>query len=260
MTTLPASTWREQLAFAHHLADASRPIARAHFRQPLAVELKSDLSPVTIADRAIEQELRRLIRDRYPAHGILGEEFGRESGSECTWVLDPIDGTRSFISGMPLFGTLIALLQGTQPVLGIIDIPGTGERWSGTLGGESRFGDAVARTSACVDLSRARVYATTPDMFNAEDWPKFDRLSRAAALRRYGGDCYAYGLLASGHCELVVEAGMQPYDYLALVPVIEGAGGRISDWQGQPLGLESDGRVLAAAGEALWKQALTILA
>jgi myo-inositol-1(or 4)-monophosphatase len=259
--TLPeANNLLSELALALRLADAARPIAMAHFRSALAIETKSDLSPVTIADRAIETELRRLIQSEFPEHGILGEEFGTTRGSDFTWVLDPIDGTKSFITGMPLFGTLIALLHGQQPVLGIIDIPATGERWLGQRGLPSLFNGAVAKTSTCERIEDARVFTTSPDMFDADGWRRYDALSRRAAFRRYGGDCYIYGLLASGHCDLIVEMGLKPYDYLAMVTVIEGAGGRISDWRGQPLGLHSDGRVVAAASESLWREALEALA
>jgi len=256
------------LKFAEELADAARPIAMRHFRHPLAIETKADASPVTIADRLIEAELRRMIAARFPDHAIFGEEFANSPALESpgtsdrpryTWVLDPIDGTRSFISGMPLFGTLIALLRDGRPQLGVVDFPALGERWMAADGAATRHNGVPARTSTCVRIEQARVYATSPDIFDGLDWPLFDALSRRAAMRRYGGDCYAYALLASGHCDLVVEAGLQPYDYLPLVAVIEGAGGRISDWQGQALGLDSDGHVVAAATAALWQQTLAEL-
>lgn len=247
------------LRFANQLADAARPIAREYFRQPLAVESKADLSPVTIADRTIEIALRQMIESRYPDHGILGEEFSARQGNHLTWVLDPIDGTRSFITGMPLFGTLIALLQDGRPMLGVIDFPALSERWTGATGQASRHLGNVVRTSSVGKLAEASCYSTSPDMFTGEDAGKVSRLGAQLGMRRFGGDCYAYALLASGHCDLVVEAGLQPYDYLSLVPVIEGAGGRISDWQGRALTLESDGRVLAAANTSLWEQALASL-
>jgi myo-inositol-1(or 4)-monophosphatase len=244
------------VGFAEDLAAAARRIALRHFRRPLEVEWKADESPVTIADREIETELRRLIRERFPAHGIFGEEFGAQPGEGYTWVVDPIDGTQSFLCGVPLFGTLIALLHGVTPVLGVIDVPALDERWLGYAGAPTRCNGMTVRTSLCTDLARARVYTTTPDAFDTEAWQRYDALSRCAAIRRFGGDCYNYGLLASGHCELVVEAGLQPYDYLALVPVIEGAGGRISDWNGEPLGLHSSGLVVAAANATLWARTM----
>lgn len=249
----------EFLRFANQLADAARPIAREYFRQPLAVESKADSSPVTIADRTIEAALRQQIESRYPGHGILGEEFSARHGNNFTWVLDPIDGTRSFITGMPLFGTLIALLQEGRPILGVIDFPALSERWTGVTGQPTRHLGSVVRTSDVVQLGDASCYSTSPDMFIGEDAGKFAQLSAQVGMRRFGGDCYAYALLASGYCDIVVEAGLQPYDFLSLVPVIEGAGGRISDWRGRALTPESDGRVLAAANPSLWEQALAAL-
>jgi inositol-phosphate phosphatase / L-galactose 1-phosphate phosphatase / histidinol-phosphatase len=251
---------RREFALAQRLADAARPIALSYFRRPLAIERKADLSPVTVADRAIESALRSMIREHFPAHGIFGEEFGSEPGTEFTWVLDPIDGTKSFISGLPLFGTLIALLRDEQPVLGVIEIPATAERWLGRHGSATQFNGRDIRASACASIADARIVTTSPNAFSSEDWRRFDALSSRAAVRRFGGDCYGYGLLASGHCDLVIEAGLAPYDYLALVTVIEGAGGKISDWNGAALGLTSDGRVVAAANESLWNLALEGLA
>jgi myo-inositol-1(or 4)-monophosphatase len=248
-------------ALAQQLADSARTIALRWFRQPLAVEAKADDSPVTQADREIETCMRGMIGAAFPQHAILGEEFGFAQGASFTWVLDPIDGTRSFITGSPLWGTLIALLHGDRPLLGLIDIPATGERWFALAGAECTLNGRPARSSGCARLDDARVYTTSPDTFaERADWERFERLSRQAAMRRFGGDCYSYGLLASGHCDLVVEAGLQPYDYLAMVAIIEAAGGRISDWRGAPLTVASDGRVVAAASETLWREALAALA
>ena len=245
---------------AHGLADEARELALRWFRTRLAVDTKPDDSPVTIADREVEHRLRALIAARFPAHGLLGEEHGGErTDADWVWVLDPIDGTASFITGSPLWGNLIALLWRGRPVLGMINSPVLGERWVGVHGRRSQLGGEECRTSGCTRLAEARVYTTTPDTFDAAGWHAFDTLSRAAAMRRFGGDCHAYGLLASGHVDLVVEMGLQPYDYLALVPVIEGAGGVITDWAGQALGLRSDGRVVAAATAALHRQALSAL-
>lgn len=247
------------LALAGRLADTSRSIARSYFRRPIEIERKPDRSPVTVADRAIETELRRMIRAEFPAHGIRGEEYGHEPGNEFTWVLDPIDGTKSFISGFPLFGSLIALVCGNQPVLGVIETPAIGERWIGCAGLPTLFNGEAARTSTCDRIEQARVYTTTADAFNDPDWQRFDALSRRAAFRRFGGDCYLYGLLASGHCDLVIEVGLKPHDYLALVPVVEGAGGKISDWRGAALDPNNGNHVVAAATEPLWLQAIDAL-
>ncbi|WP_026596924.1 histidinol-phosphatase [Methylobacterium sp. 77] len=245
------------LAFAHRLADFAAPLARHYFRTELPVEAKADASPVTAADRAIESLLRAEIRSVYPDHGILGEEEGGDFERPLTWVIDPIDGTKSFITGMPLFGTLIALVSDGRPILGVIDMPALGERWCGTCEA-AWFGDRPARTSDR-SLAEARLFATSPDIFEGPDADAFASLSQAAGLRRFGGDCYAYGLLACGHCDLVVEAGLQVYDVMALVPVVEGAGGVMTDWDGQALTPAFDGRVVAAANASLHADALRYL-
>ena len=248
------------LALANRLADVARKIARGYFRGPIAVEQKADRTPVTAADREIETEMRRMIRDEFPTHGIQGEEFAAEAGTEYTWVLDPIDGTKSFISGFPLFGTLIALTQGARSVLGVIEAPALGERWLGVEGAPTVFNGAAVRTSGCTSIETARVCCTTTDAFSSERLRRYDAYSSRAVMRRYGGDCYLYGLLAAGHCDLVIEAAMKPHDFQALVPVVEGAGGSISDWSGRPLDAHSGDSVLAAATPELWAQAVAALA
>ena len=248
------------MALAGAMADMARKLARSHFRGAIDVEQKADHSPVTAADRAIETEMRRMIRAEFPTHGIRGEEFAAEAGVQFTWVLDPIDGTKSFISGFPLFGSLIALLFEDRPVLGVIEVPAISERWFGCRGSPSLFNGAEARTSACTAIERARVYSTTTDCFHGEHLHRYEQLSGRAAMRRYGGDCYIYGLLASGHCDLVIEGALKPHDFMALIPVIEGAGGKISDWNGATLDSQSGDRVVAAATEALWAQAVSALA
>lgn len=247
-------------AFAASLASEVRALSRRWFRHPLQVDTKADESPVTIADREVEAALRRRIAARFPAHGILGEELGRSHvDAEYVWSLDPIDGTRSFITGQPLWGTLIALLHRGTPVLGVIDMPVLDERWIGIAGKPTRLNGAICRTSERRRLADASLYSTSPDLFRDMDSAAFERLSRAVHMRRFGGDCYSYALLSSGHLDLVLETGLQPYDYLALTPVIEGAGGTITDWSGRPLDMRSDGRVLAAANTALHAQALAIV-
>jgi inositol-phosphate phosphatase/L-galactose 1-phosphate phosphatase/histidinol-phosphatase len=255
---IPSSEVDKFIAFANNLADAARPLALSYFRTPLDVISKLDESPVTIADRTIEKHIRDMIEARFPSHGIYGEEMGVKKGDDFTWVLDPIDGTKSFITGFPLFGTLISLTYRGKPFCGLIDTPATGERWQGRPG-VTLFGDHRAMTSRCENLSDARFYTTSPDMFSGADVDDYETVSRAARLRRFGGDCYIYGLLASGHCDLALETGLQPYDYMALVPVVEGAGGCITDWQGKPLSIHSDGRVLASATPKLQEAALDLL-
>jgi inositol-phosphate phosphatase / L-galactose 1-phosphate phosphatase / histidinol-phosphatase len=247
------------VSLAEQLADVARRIARRHFRAPLDIARKPDGTPVTIADRGIEEEMRRLIRAAFPGHAIRGEEFAAEGRGELTWVLDPIDGTKSFISGFPLFGSLIALAQGTRPVVGVIEAPALGERWVGAAGRATLFNGTPVHTSDCRALAQAILYTTTAETFEGADRSLFEALAARCALRRFGGDCYLYGMLASGYCDLVVEARLKPHDFMAVVPVVAGAGGMITDWQGAPLDLSSDGRVIAAATETLWREAVEVL-
>jgi inositol-phosphate phosphatase / L-galactose 1-phosphate phosphatase / histidinol-phosphatase len=248
------------LALAGELADAAGAAIRPAFRTPLAVDDKPDLTPVTAADRAAEAAMRRLIEARFPDHGIIGEEFGRErETAEFIWVLDPIDGTKSFISGVPLFGTLIALTQRGRPLLGVIDQPISHERWVGAVGRPTTLNGASVHCRACRSLSAATLFATTPDMFKGEDFAAFARVSAAAKLVRFGADCYAYGLVAAGFVDLVVEAGLKPYDFSPMVAIVEGAGGVASDWQGRPLNLASDGRVVIAGDARAHRAALALL-
>ena len=249
------------LALAAELADAAGAAIRPYFRRSIAVEDKPDLSPVTAADRAAEQAMRRLIADRFPEHGIIGEEFGRErEGAEFVWVLDPIDGTKSFISGVPLFGTLIALARQGRPILGIIDQPISRERWIGAAGRAATFNGAAIRCRPCAALAAATMFSTSPDMFKGADSDAHARVAKAAKLVRFGADCYAYGLLAHGFIDLVIESSLKPYDFSAMVPIVEGAGGIATDWQGRPLSLASDGRVLVAGDPNAHREALALLA
>jgi inositol-phosphate phosphatase/L-galactose 1-phosphate phosphatase/histidinol-phosphatase len=232
---------------AERLADTVRPIVLGCFRAGVAFDIKADLSPVTAADRQAEAAMRRLIEETFPEHGIFGEEYGGERlDAAHVWVLDPIDGTKSFVTGKPLFGTLIALLRDGRPVVGVIDMPALNERWVGIEGRQTTFNHRPVRARACQELPLAWLYASSPQMFVNADADAFSRLRTRCYAALYGADCYAYGLLASGTVDLVCEASTQPYDYCALVSVVTGAGGIISDWEGRPLGLDSDGRVLAA--------------
>jgi len=246
--------------FAATLADEARTLSLSWFRRPLQIDTKADDSPVTQADREIERFLRQRIAERFPKHGVLGEEHGRvHIDAEFVWVIDPIDGTRSFITGWPIFGMLLALLWQGRPVIGQIDMPSLSERWVGRQGAPTLYNGAQVHTSGRRRLGEASVYTTSPDQFAPADWAQFDRVSRMAGARRFGGDCYSFGLLAAGHIDLVIDGGLQPYDYLSLVPVIEGAGGVITDWAGQALSLKSDGRVIASATEELHAATLRAL-
>lgn len=246
--------------FAGRLADASGVVINRHFRTRFEVERKADETPVTIADRESEAAMRRLINETYPDHGIIGEEQGAErKDAELVWILDPIDGTRAFIAGKPMFGTLIALVRGCIPILGVIDQPVLGERWIGGAGRRTTFNGAAAAVRRCGALIDAVLNTTSPDLFTGADAARFARLSGAVAHTQYGGDCYAYGLLALGFMDLVVETDLKPHDFCALAPVVAGAGGTITDWHGGALSLSSDGRVVAAGDPALHARALEVL-
>ena len=248
------------LAFALSLADAAGDVIRPYFRKPLAIRDKADLTPVTAADRVAEETMRALIEARFPEHGILGEEFGRvREDAEFVWTLDPIDGTKSFISGVPLFGTLIALTRGGRSILGVIDQPILRERWVGAVGRPTTLNGAAIRCRACPVLAAATLFATTPDMFKGEDAASFARVSDQVKLTRFGADCYAYGLVATGFVDLVLEASLEPYDFCAMVPIVEGAGGVATDWRGANLDLASDGRILVAGDRRAHEAALALL-
>ena len=250
----------ELVALANSLADAARPIAVRYFRTPVTVDDKSDLSPVTIADREAETAMRALLARRVPGHGVFGEEHGAErTDAEYVWVLDPIDGTKAFITGLPIFGTLIALLHRGVPVLGIIDQPILKERWLGAAGRPSTLNDRPITVRACAALDKAYMYSTAPLMFPGPVAKRHEALAEKVKLFRWGGDCYAYGLLAAGHVDLVVENSLKLYDFAALAPVIKGAGGIITDWQGRELNMQSDGSVLAAGDPAIHRAASAIL-
>jgi histidinol phosphatase-like enzyme (inositol monophosphatase family) len=261
MATSYSSASDEFRQFASGLADAARAISLPSFRHDMRVHRKADDSPVTAIDRSIETMMRERIAERYPHHGILGEEHGRaHTDAEYVWVLDPIDGTQSFISGWPLWGCLIALLYRDKPLLGLVDIPVLDERWLAESGGATLCNQGPARTRACARLQDATIYCTSPDIFSAQELAAFDRVSKAARARRFGGDCYSYAMLASGHLDAVIESNLQPYDYLAMAPVIEGAGGIITDWQGQPLTMRSRGQVVAAGSAELHAEIVAGLA
>ena len=251
----------ELVSLANRLADAARPIAARYFRTPVAIDDKSDLSPVTIADREAETAMRALLGKYVPEHGVLGEEHGAErTDAEYVWVLDPIDGTRAFITGLPIFGTLIALLQRGVPVLGVIDQPILRERWLGAAGQPSTLNGQPIKVRACPSLDQAYMYSTAPLMFPGPIAQRHEALADKVKLFRWGGDCYAYGLLAAGHVDLVVENTLKLYDFAALAPVIKGAGGMITDWRGNELTMHSDGSVLAAGDPAIHRAASAVLA
>jgi histidinol-phosphatase len=251
----------EFVALAERLADASGHVVRRYFRTKIEIITKADDSPVTIADRETEMVLRQMVKLAYPQHGLIGEEFPAErADGEYVWVFDPIDGTKSFITGRPLFGTLIALLHRGRPILGVIDHPALGERWIGATGQPTTFQGKPVNVRPCADLSTAVLAASSPHMFGTEKATEaFQRVRRKAGLTLYGADCYAYGLIASGFHDLVVEANNGIHDFLPLVPVVEGAGGIITDWEGRALGVDSGDKVLAAGDRRMHEAALKLL-
>ena len=242
-----------EIALAHRLADAARAEIVPHFRTAVASEAKGDATPVTVADRAAEEAMRRILKAEVPQDGVHGEEFGIEAGrSNRMWVLDPIDGTTAFLAGRPIFATLIALLVDGFPVLGMIDQPINRERWLGVTGQGTTFNGSPVTTRPCRDLSQATVATTGPQYFTQDEGDMFMALAAKTDHKRMvmGGDCYNYACLASGHIDVICEAGLKLHDFAALVPVIEGAGGTMSDWSGEPLHAGSDGRVLALGDPA----------
>ncbi len=239
------------LAMAHKLADAARPVLQSYYRRPLEIDEKGDASLVTDADRAIERTMRDLINAELPDHGILGEEYGPENlDAEYVWILDPIDGTKSFITGKPSFNTLIALCQNGKPILGVIDQAILDERWIGVSGQSTTLNGEVVRARACEHLKDATIFTTGPDLFIEEKAiAGYKAAFRAARQPIYGIDSYGYGLIAMGFGDVLVESNLQPYDFCAAVPVIEGAGGVITDWNGDQLTINS-GDLVIASGDA----------
>jgi histidinol phosphatase-like enzyme (inositol monophosphatase family) len=256
------------IRLVHELADISGKISLTHFRTPLAVDAKADASPVTIADRDAEAAMRERIARAFPDHGIVGEEHGTEKpGAEWLWILDPIDGTKSFINGVPLFGTLIALWHQAAEGgawLGCINHPALKERWLGGAGTPTTLNGQPARARPCARVEDAMLYLTGPEYFREGDRAPFARLEKRVRHRRFGGsDCYHYGMVASGWTDMACEADLKLHDYAAIIPVLHGAGAVVSDWSGAALTLESHaragGRVLACGDARTHAQAVAIL-
>ena len=265
MSTPARLPYRTLLDSAHALADLSGQVIRPYFRRAMAIDNKAaqGFDPVTAADRGAERAIRDALAKRHPEHGILGEEYGAQtSRSPYTWVIDPIDGTKAFITGMPLWGTLIGLTHDGRATLGLMDQPFTRERvWAGPDASFWRLPGARAKriaTRPCPRLADAILSTTSPDLFTKTERVIFEKVKAQVRLTRFGGDCYAYCLLAAGHIDLVVEAGLKAYDVMALIPIIERAGGRITTWDGgRP---EGGGRIVAAGDPSLHAAALEVLA
>jgi histidinol phosphatase-like enzyme (inositol monophosphatase family) len=266
VSSLARAHFADLIKLAHELADSSRSVILPQFRRPMAVANKAGAAafdPVTKADQGAERTITRLIRKRVPEHGIVGEEYGKHrEDAAYQWVIDPIDGTRSFITGTPMWGTLIGLLNEGDPVLGLMDQPFTGERfWSERTAAYTRIGDGKPRrlrTRACPRVADALIMTTSPDLFErGAEADGFARIKRETRMTRYGGDCYAYCLLAHGLVDLVIEAGLKSYDVVALIPIVERAGGRMTTWDGRPA--TSGGRIVASGDPALHDKVLKLL-
>jgi myo-inositol-1(or 4)-monophosphatase len=258
MTAIDFASFVESLAT--HSGDAILPF----FRTSLSALDKSTngaFDPVTEADRAAEVAMRRLINAQFPSHGIVGEEFGAERrDAEYVWVLDPIDGTRAFICGLPMWGTLIGLTRHGRPVYGMMNQPFSRERFSGD-GQASRYegpaGPRVLRVRDCGSLSQAVLATTHPGAMAPPERQRFERVEAQAKMSRYGGDCYAYAMLAAGHIDLVVESGLKPYDIVAIIPIVEGAGGIVTNWAGGDA--SGGGSIIAAGSRHVYEEALAVL-
>lgn len=251
----------DDIRLAHALADAAGAVIRPYFRAEFGLQQKADRSPVTLADRAAEAAMRALIASHRPDDGVIGEEYGEDRpDADRLWVLDPIDGTRAFVTGRPIFGTLIALVEGGRPVLGVIDQPILAERWTGAAGRPTLFNGNAARTRRCGSLADAHLASTAPAAFAFDQEAAYARVATDARDAIWGGDCYNYALLAIGQLDGVIEANLKLHDFAALVPVVEGAGGIMRDWDGRPLLAGSDGRVIALGDKTLLAPVLDRLA
>jgi len=251
----------KHLEVAIQAVDAARKISMHYFRQPLDIIQKSDLSPVTIADKETEEKIREILQEAFPDYGFYGEETGQSNTNQpWTWVVDPIDGTASFSTGKPTFGTLVALCYEGKPLLGIIDHAALDDRWIGIQGRQTTYNGKPVKTNAVkTKLADATIYTTTPKMFDAETLARYHAVAEQCKYSIFGADCMAYGLLASGFTELIVEADLKPYDFMALVPVVEGAGGVITDWQGESVTLDTSDQILASANSDIHQSALVAI-
>jgi len=255
---VPDITDTALLTYASTLAEDAGKVAMGYFRGTLGIEVKADLSPVTVADKAVEAFVRARLMQDFPNDGVFGEEEGASGlDKRRVWVLDPIDGTRSFLSGYPTFGFLLAILEHGKPKIGVVGIPAMGEVYTG-MGQVARCNGQPISVSGQTALRDAILYIHEVEHMRTGDEAVLEKLTTSGATRRFAYDCYAHALLAAGHIDAVVDYNLQPYDYLPLCALIEAAGGVITDWHGQPLTLESDGRVISAATPALHAELLEI--
>ena len=253
------------ISFAHHLADIANLITKKYYRLSNGEMAKLDESPVTLADQEIELAWRTEIKKHFPSHGIIGEEYSsHQEKADDLWVLDPIDGTSSFITGKPVFGNLIGFVSKQKPVFGMINQPITQERWFNNHNQEAIFNNQVIKTRNCHNLEDAVLCTTSPYFFYNSDAKVLETLSKLTKYQKiggviYGGDCYNYACLAMGFVDLIIEPGLKVYDFTAIIPIIQNAGGVVSDWYGEPLKLQSNTKLLASANNILHKKALKSL-
>ncbi len=248
------------IPFAEQLATMAGEIIRKYYGEAIPYNVKEDDSPVTKADKEVERSLRALIKSTYPDHGVIGEEYEPvNEDAECVWMIDPIDGTKSFMIGRPIFGTLISLLINREPVLGILDQPILGERWTGVKGYATNFNSRDIQVRPCESLQRAVLCTTSPNLFKGNDRDAFERVREASHYTVYGGDCYSYGLVAKGSVDLVIETELQPFDFCALRPIIEGARGIMTDWNGKPVTADSNGKVIVSGDKRVHEQVLEMV-
>ncbi len=252
--------YRHIVRCAVKAAKAGGKIIEQYYRRPVLNHQKEDHSPVTVADQKAEQRIRQIIIDAFPTHGIIGEEFGEENaGAEFVWVIDPLDGTKSFMAGRPTFAVLIGVLHHGKPVVGVMYQPILQELWIGSQDDVSLFNGKAIRTSACTEFAQAIIATTGPDYFSREQNEMYAVIASRSKFQLWGGDCYNYGLLAMGYVDLVIEAGMKLHDVAGLIPIIEGAGGIVTDWYGRSLQQGFNGTLVAASSGALHQKSLRMI-
>jgi histidinol phosphatase-like enzyme (inositol monophosphatase family) len=258
---MPEPSTEDLLKAALEISAAAAAIPMQYFRSSIVVEDKPDHTPVTIADRETEANIRRAIEKRFPTHAILGEEFGKtDREADYTWIVDPIDGTRSFICGFPLFGMLLGVMRGDEPIVGVIRMPALNESFAGHRGGGATKDGAPIRCRTDIKLKDARIVINEANRMVMSEPLRLRRLMSAGQIRRFFNDCYPFALLAMGQIDVVIDSDLQPYDYLPIVPVVEAAGGVMTAWHGEKLGLGSgDGSIIAAATPELHHEVMSLL-
>jgi histidinol phosphatase-like enzyme (inositol monophosphatase family) len=260
-TIMPDTPLSDLLKAALQITESAAAIPMRYFRGEIAVEDKADETPVTVADKETEEHIRRAVLERFPSHGIYGEEFGRENvDREHTWIIDPIDGTRSFICGVPLFGMLLGVLRDGTPEVGVIHMPALGEAYAGCRDDGATLNGERIRCRTTTALSEARLFINEANLMVDRQPERLGRLMRVGHICRFFNDCYPFALLAAGRIDAVVDFDLKPYDFLPVVPVIEAAGGIVTDWRGGKLGLASDGSIIAAATPELHDAIMAVLA